>query len=296
MHRIATIAFGTFTQLVRMKVFYFLAIFVVLAIALNFFRLPHTMGPEAVAAEELRLWKSGTIGLMKLFAIIFSLAATALLIPKDLEDRILYTILCKPVPRLDYLIGKLLGVLMLTFIALLAMDILMTAVLHHRTGIVEAERVAFLQGIEDYTEADIAIEVAEVRKHGPTTSLQFGILGIFLEAAVIAAVALLISTFSSSTLFTIISTIMVYFIGFFMGQAREYRLQTTALGDSFLGKAAVQLLSLIFPDLSIFGLADAAIAGTVIPALVALKVCGLALAYLVTYTLVSWFVFADKEF
>ena len=253
------------------------------------------MGPEAVAAEELRLWKSGTIGLMKLFAIIFSLAATALLIPKDLEDRILYTILCKPVPRLDYLIGKLLGVLMLTFVALLAMDILMTTVLHHRTNIVEAERVAFLQG-RDFSEADIAIEVAEVRKHGPTLSLQFGILGIFLEAAVIAAVALLISTFSSSTLFTIISTIMVYFIGFFMGQAREYWLQTTALGESFLGKAAVQLLSLIFPDLSIFGLADAAIAGAFIPVLVALKVCGLALAYLVTYTLVSWFVFADKEF
>ncbi len=295
MQRIATIALGTFTQLVRMKVFYFLAIFVVLAIALNFFRLPHTNGPEAVAAEELRLWKSGTIGLMKLFAIIFSLAATALLIPRDLEDRILYTILCKPVPRLDYLIGKLLGVLMLTFLALLAMDLLMTAVLHHRTGIIEAERIAFLQNL-GYPEADIATEVAEVRRHGPTLSLQFGILGIFLEAAVIAAVALLISTFSSSTLFTIISTIMVYFIGFFMGQAREFWLESTAIGESFAGKAALQLLSLIFPDLSIFSLTDAAIAGTFIPSLTALKVCGLALAYLVTYTLVSWFVFADKEF
>ncbi len=295
MHRIITIASGTFTQLVRMKVFYFLAIFVVLAIALNFFRLPHTMGPEAVAAEELRLWKSGTIGLMKLFAIIFSLAATALLIPRDLEDRILYTILCKPVPRLDYLIGKLLGVLLLTFVALLAMDLLMTGVLQYRTGVVEAERVAFLES-RGYTKADIALEVAEVRRHGPTLSLQFGILGIFLEAAVIAAVALLISTFSSSTLFTIISTILVYFIGFFMGQAREYWMETTALGESFIGKAAVQLLSLVFPDLSIFGLADAAIAGTFIPVLTAVKVAALALAYLTTYTLVSWFVFADKEF
>ena len=295
MHRITTIAFGTFTQLVRMKVFYFLAIFVVLAIALNFFRLPHTMGPEAVAAEELRLWKSGTIGLMKLFAIIFSLSATALLIPRDLEDRILYTILCKPVPRLDYLIGKLLGVLMLTFVALLAMDLLMTAGLQVRTNQVEAERVAFLEG-HNYSKADIAIEVAEVKKHGPTLSLQFGVLSIFLEAAVISGVALLISTFSSSTLFTIISTMMVYFIGFFMGQAREYWMETTALGDSFLGQAAVQLLSMVFPDLSIFGLADAAISGLTIPALAALKVSGLALAYLVTYTLVSWFVFADKEF
>lgn len=295
MHRILTIASGTFTQLVRMKVFYFLAIFVVLAIALNFFRLPHTMGPEAVAEEELRVWKSGTIGLMKLFAIVFSLSATALLIPRDVEDRILYTILCKPVPRLDYLLGKLLGVLMLTFVALLAMNLLMTAVLQHRTNIVEAEQVALLKSL-DRSEADIAIEVAQVRRQGPTLSLQFGVLGIFLEAAVIAAIALLISTFSSSTLFTIISSLMIYFIGFFLGQARDFWLQTTEIGQSFLGKASLQLLSLILPDLSIFGLADAAIAGTEIPVLVMLKVIGLAAAYIVTYTLVSWFVFADKEF
>ena len=233
---------------------------------------------------------------MKLFAIIFSLAATALLIPRDLEDRTLYTILCKPVPRLDYLIGKLLGVISLTFVALLVMDLLMTAVLHHRTGVVEAERVVHLQSLGQYSESDIAIEVAEVRRHGPTLSLQFGILSVFLEAAVIASIALLISTFSSSTLFTIISTIMVYFIGFFMGQAREFWMETSAIEDSFIGKAALQLLSLIFPDLSLFALADAAIAGTFIPPLAALKVTGLALAYLVTYTLVSWFVFADKEF
>lgn len=295
MHRILTIASGTFTQLVRMKVFYFLVIFVVLAIGLNFFRLPHHVGPEAVAEQELRLWKSGTIGLMKLFAIIFSLAATALLIPRDLEDRTLYTILCKPVPRLDYLIGKLLGVLMLTFVALLAMDLLMSAVLHHRTGIVEAEQVISLKSL-GYSDADIAIEIADVRRHGATWSLQFGILGIFLEASVVAAVALLISTFSSSTLFTIISTMMVYFIGFFMGQAREYWMETTAIGDSFIGKAAIQLLALIFPDLSLFGLADAAISGTFIPSLTALKVTGIAFAYIATYTLVSWFVFADKEF
>lgn len=295
MNRIFTIAGGTFTQLVRMKVFYFLAIFVVLAIALNFFRLPHHIGPEANGAEELRLWKSGTIGLMKLFALIFSLSATALLIPRDLEDRTLYTILCKPVPRLDYLIGKLLGVLFLTFFALLLMDILMSAVLHHRAGIVEAERLELAQQM-GLSERDTALEIADVRKHGLTLSLQYGILGIFLESAVIASVALLISTFSSSTLFTIIATLLIYFIGIFMGQAREFWFATTSLNETLLGKSAVQFLSLLFPDLSLFALADPAISGKVITTLTALKVSGLALAYITVYTLLSWFVFADKEF
>ena len=47
-------------------------------------------------------------------AIILGIVATALIIPRDLEDRTLYTILAKPVPRLDYLVGKLLGILALT--------------------------------------------------------------------------------------------------------------------------------------------------------------------------------------
>ena len=34
-------------------------------------------------------------------------------LPRDMEDRTLYTILSKPVPRFEYLIGKLLGVLLL---------------------------------------------------------------------------------------------------------------------------------------------------------------------------------------
>ena len=62
--------------------------------------------------------------------------ATALLLPKDVEDRTLYTILAKPVPRFDYLAGKLLGVLLLVFVSLALMDVLMTAVLQIRTSMV----------------------------------------------------------------------------------------------------------------------------------------------------------------
>ena len=49
--RILVIARHAFTQLVRMKVFYFLAVFAVIAIASNFFDLPQHEGPEAVGAR-----------------------------------------------------------------------------------------------------------------------------------------------------------------------------------------------------------------------------------------------------
>ena len=134
--RILVIATHTFTQLARMKVFYFLAIFAVIAIASNFFDLPQHEGPESVGANVLRSIKSWSLGAMTLFSVVLSVVATALLLPKDVEDRTLYTILAKPVPRIDYLAGKLLGVLLLVFVSLALMDVLMTAVLQIRTSMV----------------------------------------------------------------------------------------------------------------------------------------------------------------
>ena len=118
--RIWIIAGNTFTHLVRMKIFYFLLIFVLIWLGLNVFKLPYNAGPESVSGaggEELRILKAPLVGTMKLFALIIGIVATSLLIPRDMEDRTLYTLLAKPVPRLDYLLGKLLGVLLLVFSA-----------------------------------------------------------------------------------------------------------------------------------------------------------------------------------
>ena len=104
--RVLVIALHAFTQLVRMKVFYFLAMFAVIAIASNFFDLPQHQGPESVGVNVLRSIQSWSLGTMTLFSVVLSIVATALLLPKDVEDRTLYTILAKPVPRLDYLAGK----------------------------------------------------------------------------------------------------------------------------------------------------------------------------------------------
>ena len=55
--------------------------------------------------------KDVSLGAMSIFTWLLAVLATAMLLPKDIEDRTLYTILAKPVPRFEYLLGKLLGVL-----------------------------------------------------------------------------------------------------------------------------------------------------------------------------------------
>ena len=55
--------------------------------------------------------KDVSLGAMSIFTSLLAIVATAQLLPRDLEDRTIYTILAKPVPRYEYLIGKLAGVL-----------------------------------------------------------------------------------------------------------------------------------------------------------------------------------------
>jgi ABC-type transport system involved in multi-copper enzyme maturation permease subunit len=293
--RILVIATHTFTQLARMKVFYFLAIFAVIAIASNFFDLPQHAGPEALGANVLRSIKSWSLGAMTLFSVVLSIVATALLLPKDVEDRTLYTILAKPVPRLDYLIGKLLGVLMLVFVSLALMDVLMTVVLQIRTSMVLEQQEAMATAM-GWTQDAIASMRVETLANGPNGSLQGAVFAVFLRASIMASLALLISTFSSSTLFTTIVSFLIYFIGHFQADARDVYLHAGQAGEGGGARIASLLVSLVLPDFQLFNVIDAVIEGQVLPLLMLGKLTLVGLYYAFFFTIASWFIFADKEF
>ena len=293
--RILVIALHAFTQLVRMKVFYFLAMFAVIAIASNFFDLPQHQGPESVGVNVLRSIQSWSLGTMTLFSVVLSIVATALLLPKDVEDRTLYTILAKPVPRLDYLAGKLLGVLLLVFVSLALMDLLMTVVLQLRASLILTQQLAMAKSLNWPPEAIHSL-ARETAAHGPSWSLQGAVLAIFLRSSIMASLALLISTFSSSTLFTTMISFLIYFIGHFQADARAAYLQAGQAGQGLITRMVSLLLSLVLPDFQNFNVIDAVIEGQTMPLLMLAKLIFISLYYAVFFTLASWFVFAEKEF
>lgn len=293
--RVLTIAVHAFTQLVRMKVFYFMAIFAVIAIGSNFFDLPQHEGPESVGVNVLRSIKSWSLGAMTLFAVVLGIVATSLLLPKDIEDRTLYTILAKPVPRMDYLAGKLIGVLMLVFVSLLLMDLLMLGVLQIRTHMVLDQQQQMAEALNWSPDAIESLR-QDTLASGPNWSLQGAVLAIFLKASVMASMALFISTFSTSTLFTTIVSFLIYFIGHFQADAREVYLQAGQAGEGTLARVGSLLFTLVIPDFQLFNVVDAVIEGQVMPQVAILKLALVALYYALFFTIASWWVFADKEF
>ncbi len=289
--RIGVIATHTFTQLVRMKVFYFLGFFAVVVIGANFLELPTHATPENAGTELLYAIKSTSLGCMSIFSLVLGIVATGLLLPKDVEDRTLYTILAKPVPRLDYLLGKLLGVASLIFLSLLAMDLLMNLVLLPRTSAVVEQQVHFAR--ENGASGETLVRVAEeVRALGPSWSLQGAVFVVFLRSLVVASIALLLSTFSTSTLFTAIVGFLVLFAGFFQAEAREAWFGGKE-GLAVVGRA---LMTILLPDMQFYNIVDAVIEGKPLKVAQLLMATASTAFYVVTYAFASWLIFARKEF
>src|SRR5881397_217386 len=124
--RIGAITTNTLTELTRQKVFYILLIFALVLIGSSVFMARFSF------QQEFQILKDVSLGAMSIFSSLLAIVATARLIPQDIEDRTVYTILAKPVPRFEYLLGKLLGVLLLLAISTLVMSAVFVLVLYMR--------------------------------------------------------------------------------------------------------------------------------------------------------------------
>lgn len=281
--RVNAIAGNTLLELVRQKVFYFLLIFGLVLIGASFFM--GFLRPEL----QFQVLKDVSLGAMSIFTWLLAVLATAMLLPKDIEDRTLYTILAKPVPRFEYLLGKLLGVLMLLAISILVMGAMFVATLYLKEQIATAAVLSDLKGADP---AQIADALKTIRASAFTWSLVPGILAIYLKAAICAALTLLISTLASSWIFTIVISVAAYLIGHMIPIAREY---WGMEGASWIGKGFVGLVALMFPDLQLFNLVDDIVAGNSIATGLFLQTAGLGCLYIAVYTCLAYFIFAKKE-
>ena len=288
--RVSELSFQTFRQLARMKVFYFLIFFGILVIGSSMFVLRWNL-----PAQELKLLKDFSLAGMTLFSSLLAIVGTAMLLPKDIEDRTLYTILSKPVPRVEYLLGKLFGVLLLIGVSLLLMDLLFTGVLYLRQSLILAQQRELFGDLGANAEAAEAWEMTKraIEQNGLVWELQYAIAAIFVKASVIAALSLLVSTFASSSLFTMVTAAVAFFAGHLQADIRAY--YESIPEWSSVVKWVSGPLALVLPDFQLFNIVDAVVAGEPIAASVPLQLLGFGAGYVAVYLLLAWYVFQDKE-
>ena len=291
--RIAAVAGVTFTQLIRMRLFIVLAVFGIGFLALQFLPYQQNLGVEFQGIGQLQLVKDVAMGCMRLFSMIFCVSATALLIPRDAEDRILYTILCKPVPRFDYLAGKALGVLALLALMLLFMDALMVGLLHITESRVAEDLQMILQH-QGYHADDAAAILQQVAEAGNSGDVQRSLLAMFLGFGVLTTFTLLISCVTSGTIVSLVFALGAYFIGLFQSQLFTSLSSTEGVSQPLLW--AERVFAVLVPDFSLFSVADAAASGLAFPWALLGGLALIAGVYMLLHLLVATWVFAHKEF
>jgi hypothetical protein len=282
--RIFAITANTLTELTRQKVFYVLLIFALLLIGSSMFMA------RLAFQQEFQILKDVSLGAMSVFTSLLAIVATARLIPQDIEDRTIYTILAKPVPRFEYVLGKLAGVLLLLAISMLVMSAMFLLVLYTR------EQTMLHQTLSQMTAApreQVDDALRAVRSSALHIGIFPGIAIIYLKACLIAALTLFVSTFATTNIFTIVVMVFIYFIGHLQALAREYWLQDHSAG--WMARLFLMLVALIFPDLQTFNLVDDIVAGAVIPLGLFAKTAALGNFYTTIYALLAAFVFSGKE-
>ena len=279
------IAANTFRDLVRQKVFYFMLVFALILIGTSLTLAALTFKGQLQTVMDVCL------GAMSVFTMLLAVLSTAMLLPKDMEDRTLYTILAKPVSRFEYVAGKLAGVTVILLVATLLMTVAFCLVLHFWQG----REIGNILATEP---AEHAVPAIAALKAGTFTPTLFGAIGVvFLRAVVCATLTLMLSCFATSWLFTVIVALMMILAGHLVPIARS-AWQGPLGGASdvpFPLALLLRIITVFVPDMQLFNVVDDIAGGVAVPGEIFLRIAGLGAGYVAIYLLVGYLFFAWRE-
>jgi ABC-type transport system involved in multi-copper enzyme maturation permease subunit len=225
--RPAIVAVNTFREAVRDRVLYNLIVFALMMIGAAIL-----VGQISIGIERLVIINLG-LSAISVFGLVMAIFIGVGLVSKEIEKRTLYTLLAKPVRRWEFLAGKFAGLLL----TLIVNTAFMTAGLG----------LALFYVGHPYVRSDFAILEA--------------IYLILLELALVTALALFFSCFSSPMLSTLF-TLGIYIAGVFAPDMKD-------IGDvtkSVSVKALVRAIYYLVPNFHNFNAIAAAAHGELISA------------------------------
>jgi ABC-type transport system involved in multi-copper enzyme maturation permease subunit len=302
LYRILTIGRNTLVEAVRQKVLNVLLIFSLVVIGgsvLTSQLVAPGLDTAGIFDAQIKFVKDFGCGAIGLFGFWITVLSTALLIPQELHNRTIYTILAKPVRRSEFLLGKFLGVVLLLALSVALMSLVFAATLYWQeiNGLAAAK--AQYQNIPNWQQNTVTYGMYQhdaegIVRQSRDPQIIAAVLLLFVKLVMTAGIALLISTFATSWIFTVVSTFLVYLIGHLESTAREFWLasgaQLSLWQSSLLG-----FISLLIPDMNSFTITDEMLAGNRIPWSHTLNLIGYADVYLIVLLGVSVVIFDYRE-
>ena len=232
MTAIRSVAGAVFRETVRDRVFYNLLLFAVLLVAASI------LIGQLTAGQDVKIIKDLGLAATSLFGLFISIFVGIHLVSKEVDRRSVYPLLAKPVRRSELIVGKYAGLLLTLLANITVMTVAIYAVLFFLSRGVPAN----VQGTWDAPALDPALLKA--------------IVLIYLNLAVVTAIAVFFSTYSSPML-SAAFTIGVYIAGQFSADLKRLDLIVDSPAAATLAKA----LYYVLPDFAKFDVKLAVVHG-----------------------------------
>lgn len=211
MTRIFSVAFNTFRELARSRILYLLLVFSLLLIAGSSLLVQLSIGQWSRIVLDVGL------ATVHLAGVLVAVMVGVGLIAGEVQRKTVYVVLAKPLPRWQFVVGRYLGL-----VAVLA---LLVAVMG-----------ASIAGVLVYVKEPVS------------STLSQALFLVFMEQALVAAIAVLFSAFSTPTLATIFS-LGLFLVGHTTGELAHFAKQSEgAMGMVLLG------FSKVFPNLELLNI------------------------------------------
>lgn len=249
---VRAIAGNVIREAIRQKIIYVTVLFAFALFAIA------PMLPSFNVGVRIQLFEDIALGVAYLAIAVIAVALSVNQVPGEVEKRTIYNVLSKPVRRSSFLIGKYLGVLAV----LIACSFLMgTAIFAFAFGYF---------GVLSY-------------------GLFQGILTATLEASVISAFAILISTFASPTV-NVFACLLFYFVGHVKNDALKI-----ALGMSEAPQGPLLALRYLLPSLENFNVNEMVARGVILRPSFVVELILYAAAFSIAFLALASFAMARKE-
>jgi len=251
--KVFSIALNTFRENLRDKLLYNLLVFALLMIGSSALLMRLTLG------EFHRLILDIGLGSINFFGILIAIFVGIGLVSKEIEKKTIYTIVSKPVPRYQFLLGKYAGLTLTLLVNTLVMVIGLLVVLS-------------LQ--------DVPIHLVLFK----------ALAMIFLEFMIVTAVALLFSTVTSTTL-SAIFTLAIFVIGHLTADLKAFgqKLDT-------LGRGALEAIYYLLPNLERFNLKGHVTHQIDVPAYDLFLIAAYGMAYTALLLMFASVIFQRRDF
>ena len=226
------VAVAVFRESVRDKVFYNLLLFAVLLVGASI------LIGQLTAGQDVKIIKDLGLAATSLFGLFIAIFVGINLVSKEVDRRSVYPLLAKPVRRSELIVGKYAGLLLTLLVNMVVMTVALYVVLYFLGRNVPAP----IQRAWDSPALDPALLKA--------------IALIYLNLAVVTAVALFFSTYSSPML-SAVFTLGVYVVGQFNADLKHF----DRIVDSPAAIAIARACYYVLPDFSKFDVKLAVVHG-----------------------------------